>query len=80
MADSAPWSPPINDGEVYVRCPECGLIGWTEDDDSKDPPQCPECLVPSVVVRDINAAEGRWDIRLIDGAPTDPTHHLTEIA
>lgn len=68
---------PINDGEVYVRCPGCGLLGWTIDDDSIPPPTCPDCEVEGVIVGDLNEVEsGRWSISVIDGPPADPAHHL----
>ena len=73
--------PPINDDEVYIRCPGCGLIGWTVDDDSRPLPLCPSCDVRAENVgRDYALIEGgRPHVVLIDGAPTDPSHHLTEM-
>jgi hypothetical protein len=67
--------PPIQSGEIYIRCPECLTIGWTEDDDSEPMPDCPPCGVPAEKWQP--GDEGTPDVRLIDGDPVDAAHHLT---
>lgn len=47
---------------------------------STGPPRCPECDIEGVIVGDINEVKsGRWAIKLIDGEPTDPDHHLVDL-
>jgi hypothetical protein len=65
--------PPIQEGEIYCRCPSCGLIGWTADDDDQDMPR--HCGVSSVKVDPTE--EDVFDVRVIVGAPADLAHHLT---
>ena len=66
--------PPIQDGEIYIRCPKCDLIGWTIDDDDQPMPICSECEVEGVKLG--KSDKGHPLVVLIDGPPTDPAHHL----
>lgn len=66
--------PPIQEGEIYVRCPKCHLIGWTVDDDRRLMPFCPDC--EEFAEKFSEGMDGTMDIRLIEGAPTDAAHHL----
>ncbi len=41
--------PPIPADAHYVKCPDCGLVGWQANSEPS-PMVCPECLVLAVEV------------------------------